>query len=276
MVAAVRVLTWNVWGRQGQWRARQRAIDATVARLRPDIVAVQETWQDAAGRFPQVERLAGLLGYHAAAAHPTGGPEDQGLGVLSRWPVAARVSVPLPDGGEPPEYRLGLAVDIRTPAGRLRVCTTHLNWRLDHGHVRQAQLRALLAAVVEPGVPLVLCGDLNAPPDADEVRMLTGRTAPPLPGVVFQDAWEAGGDGGPGWTWSRTNPEAAKEGYGNSRLDYVLVRWAGASAVLGAEVVEGERPEGVWPSDHFGVLATVRVSAAAGEGAAGQGPVRVG
>jgi hypothetical protein len=57
--------------------------------------------------------------------------------------------------------------------------------------------------------------------------MLNGQAAVPVPGVVFQDAWQVAGDGNPGHTWSRRNPEAAKERFGDARLDYILVQWGG-------------------------------------------------
>jgi hypothetical protein len=42
-----------------------------------------------------------------------------------------------------------------------------------------------------------VCGDFNAGPDSDELRMLTGRSETPVPGLVFYDAWELAGDGTP-------------------------------------------------------------------------------
>ena len=89
-----------------------------------------------------------------------------------------------------------------TPCGVLPVCTTHLSWPLDQSHVRQAQVRAIVTAIAagEAGarLPAVLCGDFNAEPGSDEIRMLNGQAAVPVPGVVFQDGWQVGGDGSPG------------------------------------------------------------------------------
>jgi len=42
----------------------------------------------------------------------------------------------------------------------------------------------------------------NAGPDSDEIRLLNGRSQPPVDGLVFYDAWEIAGDGGPGFTWA--------------------------------------------------------------------------
>ena len=34
----LRVVTWNVWGRYGQWQARQAGIEEALLATRPDIV----------------------------------------------------------------------------------------------------------------------------------------------------------------------------------------------------------------------------------------------
>lgn len=255
----LQILSWNVWGRSGDWRARQLAIDATIEQLDPDVVALQETWRSARGPS-QASRLADRLGRHHVEVHPTGASEGRGLAVLSRWPILDHEAVPLPDAGAPSEHRLALRADIATPAGTLPLWTTHLNWRPDHSHVRQAQVRALLEQIagrqLSP-LPPVLCGDFNARPTTDEIRLLTGQAAVPVPGLVFQDAWEVASDGSPGFTWSHSNPEAARGRHGNARVDYVLVGWEPGrpGRIVRAAVVQGKRPGEVWPSDHFAVLA---------------------
>lgn len=261
----MRVLTWNVWGRFGDWPTRQFGIYHTLALLDPDVIALQETWR--AGDEPsQAARLAEQLNHYHVDAHPhLYAGEGRGLAVLSRWPIRNHDSYPLPDGGAPTEHRLALHVDISTPDGTLPLWNTHLNWRPDHSYVRQAQVRALLEHIAKDGrswLPPVLCGDFNARPTADEIRMLTGLSAVPVPGLVFQDAWDIAGDGGAGHTWSHANPEAAKERHGNARVDYVLVGWEPGrhGRILHAQVVEGQRPRQVWPSDHFALLAHLDLS----------------
>ncbi|MGH8574584.1 MAG: endonuclease/exonuclease/phosphatase family protein, partial [Gammaproteobacteria bacterium] len=210
-----------------------------------------------------------LLGYHVAVAHPaTSQPGDFGLAVLSRWPIHEHRVYPLPVADDPPgDDRLALEAGIATPAGILPVCTTHLSWQLDQSHIRQAQVRALVTASTKPlpgqRLPRVLCGDYNAEPLSDEIRMLTGLTRVPVAGVVFQYAWQTAGDGNAGHTWSHRNPEAAKGRFGNCRLDYVFVQWNGRGAILRTEIIEGDHPDGVWASDHFGVLTELDLAALA-------------
>ncbi len=39
-----RLVTWNVWGRYGEWAARLDGIIAELKRSAPDIVCLQEAW----------------------------------------------------------------------------------------------------------------------------------------------------------------------------------------------------------------------------------------
>ena len=106
--------------------------------------------------------------------------------------------------------------------------------------------------------PPVVAGDLNAVPDADEIRLLTGRTAVPVPGLVFQDAWEVAGDGGPGVTWTRRNPYCAEAAWPERRLDYILVGWPRPRPLgnpVSCRVVGADPVDGIQPSDHYAVVA---------------------
>jgi len=259
----LRILTWNLWGRFGPWRERQPRIEATLAQLDADVVGLQEVWAEEGRTFADV--LADRLGYHAAyASRLELEGIHLGIAILSRWPILAYEHRPLPAGDAPDECRLVLRADIDGPRGPLQVFTTHLNWRFDHGHVRQAQVAAVAQFVRDSPkrfYPPILCGDLNATPTSVEIGMLTGRAAVPAPPLVFHDAWEAAGDGAPGYTWSNANPFAARDLEPDRRIDYVLVGWpkaGGAGHVVRASVEATEPIDGMHGSDHSAVLAELR------------------
>jgi endonuclease/exonuclease/phosphatase family metal-dependent hydrolase len=264
----LRVLTWNLWWRFGPWEERQPAIVETIRRLDPDIVCLQETWPEG------VDDLAASLGYHSAyASRIDFDGVAFGNGVLARWPLAGHEVLPLPAPTELDEHRTCLRADVDHPDGPIQVFCTHLNWRFDHSEIRQDQVRAICRFVADsPGrrYPAVLCGDFNAEPDSDEIRMLTGKAAVPVPKVFFHDAWvvvhagdEGAGDGGTraGHTWANVNPYAKLDLEYDRRIDYVFAGWpksGGVGHVLDCQVVAREPIDGVWPSDHFAVLATLR------------------
>lgn len=260
----LRVMTWNVWWRFGPWEERAPAIEAVVRTVDPDVLCLQEVWGLEDGTSFASE-LAGSLGYHHAVAAIRDWEGIRfGNAVLSRWPIARSDHRRLPATPETEEHRTVLLAEVEGPRGRVQVFCTHLNWRFDHSAVRQEQVRAICAFVDEcrpRGYPPVLCGDLNAGPASDEVRMLTGRKAVPVPKLVFHDAWEVAGDGGPGDTWSNDNPYAALDLEPARRIDYVLAGWpkaGGAGHAVSCRVVGLDPVDGVVPSDHLAVVADLR------------------
>ncbi len=259
----LRVATWNVWWRFGPWAERQPAIAETLRRIDADVIALQEVWDvdDGPG---QSGALADALGYeHVFAPGFDAGEASFGNAVLSRWPITASDTRTLPTTPTTDEFRVALKVDVDGPRGQFDLYTTHLNWRYDESHVRQAQVRALAEFVGEStgrAFPPIVCGDFNAEPDSDEIRMLTGRAAVPVPRLVFVDAWDVAGDG-TGFTWSNDNAFAARDLEADRRIDYVFVGWRkarGAGHVVDARVAAIDPIDGVHPSDHYAVVAELR------------------
>jgi endonuclease/exonuclease/phosphatase family metal-dependent hydrolase len=267
----IRFATWNLWWHFGPWEARQPAIVETMRAVDADVWCLQEVFRERGGgdqAADQAEDLAAALGgFHVAHStrvefEPFG--DSIGNAVLSRWPIVESAMRPLsaPVGFD--ELRLVVRADIDAPRGPIEVFSTHLNFRLDQSHIRQQQVREVCEFIDETRAvrefPPVLCGDFNADPESDEMRMLTGATAVPVPKLVFFDAWRAAGTG-PGLTWDNRNPFAASEHEPDRRIDYVLVgypRDAGGGQVVRAQLVGTQPVGGVWPSDHLGVAADLR------------------
>lgn len=237
-----------------------RAVDA-------DVWCLQEVFATRDGRAQADELAEALGGYHVA--YGTRFDHDLfessiGNAVLARWPITSSTLRPLPAPDDLNELRCVVRAVVAAPGHSVEVFVTHLNWRLDQSHVRQDQVRAICEFVDETRhervFPPVLCGDFNADPDSEEMRMLTGLTAVPVPKLVFIDAWRAGGHG-PGITWDNRNPFAAADAEPDRRIDYVLVgypREHGLGQVTSARVIGDVPVDGAWPSDHFGVCAEIR------------------
>ena len=263
----LRLLTLNLWHDSGPWPQRAAQIRAWLDRLDPDVVGFQEALRGE--RLDQVAELLGARLPHRAYARGSGmlrdgAPVDFGNAVASRWPIAAREELALPDRGDG-ETRSALWVAIDAPFGRLALTCTHLHWRFHHGDTRVRQVRevALQAIRRRPvgGFPPVLLGDFNAEPDSDEVRFLTGLHAVDGKSVYFNDGWRVAGDGGPGITWSNRNPWARAALEPDRRIDYVFAGYPtreGLGRVERCRVVCDDAVDGVWPSDHFGVYAELR------------------
>lgn len=254
----LRLITWNVWARFGPWQQRQAALTEVLAGLDPDLVALQESWADEDGHGGEGRSQAAELGERLGLAHAKSAGTSA-CAVLSRWPILRQEERLLPGGTMP---GTALLTEIDGPRGHIQLISTMIgSFRLDESEIRQQQVRSLAgfaAEVMWRRAPTLVCGDFNAGPDSDEIRMLTGRAAPAAPGIVFYDAWEIAGDGSPGYTWSNANPWAAPGLYPDRRFDYVFSAWprpGGAGHPLRCEIIGTGTPP---PSDHYGLFAELR------------------
>ena len=276
-MSVLRVATINIWNKSGPWLSRLPLIRQELERLQPDVVGLQEVLRFRPQSAPdaplttqndQLTEIADGLGYQLAysTASDYGNGLKFGNAVLSRHPIVAEQSFQLP-GSESGETRSLLYTLCQTPCGSLPVFVTHLNWKFHQGGIRQRQVAFIAERVAElspiggPELPPVLLGDFNAAPDSDEIRFLTGLCALDGKTVYFADAWVFAG-AGPGHTFDRTNPYAAKAREPSRRIDYIFVR--GPDRQFRGEPLRAELAfnradlacaEPVWPSDHFGVVA---------------------
>ena len=275
----MRAATWNVQGRVGDWQERHRAIVTVLDDLAPDVVALQESWVTPGGAT-QAGQLAAELGWHAVTAAELAGFERYPQApywvvnaVLSRWRLAIEAARPLRDERGDETWRHALLARVARPddeGGPFLVAATHLEHGLDRSATRLAQARHLAEciggvlgdrAARAQALPAVLAGDLNAVPWSDEVRGLTGASAPLTDGLVFVDAWEAAGHTGKGATWAAANPLVPKRAvYPDRRLDYLMVSWPrrrNAGHVAACHLAGTAPVDEVWASDHFAVAADI-------------------
>jgi endonuclease/exonuclease/phosphatase family metal-dependent hydrolase len=263
----LRVATLNIWNRFGPWEQRLDAIRAGVRVLAPDLLGLQEVVQldpsDGDG-LDQAAAIAEGFGYHVAY----GRARDErwfGNAALSRWPIARSHVFELPRVGTD-ERRTLLFAEVTSPFGSIPFFVTHLNWKFDEGHVREAQIREIVQRIEAltrgDGFPALLVGDMNAEPGSDEMRYLRGLTSLGAgKRVYFQDAFAYAGDGSPGVTYARRNPFAAPLREPDRRIDYVFVRGRDErhrGEPLEASVCFDQEHAGVFASDHFGVVTTLR------------------
>jgi endonuclease/exonuclease/phosphatase family metal-dependent hydrolase len=266
----VRVVTLNIWQEQGPWEHRLRLTAERLRALEPDVVCLQEV-REVAGRIPnQARTLASSLGFESVTcevAQEWGGG-DEGLAIISRLPMVQRDACELPfTSGRSRRVCLGAELGL---AGDSSDCsfwifTTHLAWRMADGDLREQQVLAVESFVdTHRGEqPTILTGDFNAPPDADEIRFLRGRTTLAGKRSYFQDAFASCNPGALGLTWTRENPftEALSWLEPDRRLDYIFVSPMtrdGAARINDCRVVCTEPdPTGVYCSDHYGVFAEI-------------------
>jgi endonuclease/exonuclease/phosphatase family metal-dependent hydrolase len=269
----LRVVTINIWNKQGDWAARLPLLRKELARLKPDVVGLQEVLHLEGSSEPnQAQELADGFGLYTAfgPAWNLGGGLLFGNALMSRFPIVAAECFQLP--GEPgEETRALLYCRLDSPEGAMPVFVTHLDWQLHRGFVRERQVAAIVEKVRElaptsvtgPSFPPLLMGDFNAEPESDEIRFLRGWTSRLGRSVYFADCFAIAGDGSPGHTYARSNAFAAKAREPNRRIDYLFVRGPdryGRGEPLGAKLCFTEPDGAIFPSDHYGVFAELAFS----------------
>jgi endonuclease/exonuclease/phosphatase family metal-dependent hydrolase len=272
----LRVLTLNVENFEGDDR-RTKAINAEVRRLAPDLIAFQEVIRDP-DRDQLDELLAGtgLHGIHQADAMSYTPPYSDrygGTAVATRWPHTALEVLDMRIGGAADVPWCTVAVTVPIPdEGDVLFIGTTAAWRLDAEAVREQQAIALtdLDARHRQTHPTIIAGDFNATPDAASIRYLLGLQSLHGRSVHYHDAWDIAGDG-PGYTWTTDNPNTQKvvdavvrQSGRHQRIDYVFIgSWhehPKASCQVRSAALAFDQPiDGVWASDHYGVVVEVDI-----------------
>jgi len=258
------VVTWNVWGRYGpRWEARQAALGDALAEIEPDVVCLVEAWRTSESSQPR--QIGERLGLQHSCFAGDWRQEDwvSGIGIVSRWPMSEPTLRQLRSrDGDGNGSVVHVSVD--GDRGPIKLFAVTLDYPLHASGVRQDQVTQLVQFIEEFAsrrALVVVCGDFNAAPDSDEIRMLTGKSATASPGLVFYDSWEVAGDGSPGYTWSNRNPLAAIGLYPDRRFDYVFSAWprsGGAGHPMRCRLLGVRPPEADQISDHYGLTADLR------------------
>jgi len=225
-------------------------------------------------RTTQFDQAAELLGAaYTIVDLPGRTPEGVGECFASRLPVGDVSALDRPLGAGEPEGSRAAAVAVEVfcppPVGTLLAVHHKAAYELHLEHVRERQALATTSFVEEllaqrPDVPVVLMGDLNAGPDAASMRFLTGRQSLAGTSVRYEDAWEAVHGDAPGHTFTPRNPlvragEMPLER--GRRIDHVMTRSTAHGPpldVADCRLVFDRPVDGIWASDHFGVLADLR------------------
>ncbi|MEU4678500.1 endonuclease/exonuclease/phosphatase family protein [Micromonospora sp. NPDC023737] len=147
------------------------------------------------------------------------------------------------------------AVDVSLAKKRVvRVATTHLEFA--DPAVRNAQGQELHAALARSSYPVVAVGDFNSPPTEAAGPYGTFTTE------GYDDAWRIIHGPKGGFT-SAQDPELRNlPSKLSERIDYVFYQPAHLSAIsarLIGEQVQDRTSNGLWPSDHAGLVALLRL-----------------
>lgn len=268
----------NIWAFTEPLAARERLLRAGIRRLDPDLLAFQEA--GFSKERHQVAEMLDGLGYHVLHQfeHSPSLGQVEGNCVASRWSmklVEVRSLRLTRHSRNFPCAALAVKVAVPEPVGPLLFVNAKPSWEFHRERERELQAVAL-AKLVERhsdpgGFPPIVAGDFDATPDSSSIRFLTGKQSLDGISVYFADAWQDGGDGTAGNTWSHENRVALRAVMDRMRLgrkharriDYIFLCQPGEfrryARVRRCRVELNQPHRGVWPSDHYAVYAEIDV-----------------
>jgi endonuclease/exonuclease/phosphatase family metal-dependent hydrolase len=160
-------------------------------------------------------------------------------------------------GGPLPDTRGWASVDVETGGRKFRFATTHLDTTNPAIQIKQAH--EMIGGAGATDLPIVFVGDFNAA--ANSGMDPTFPTYQKFINAGFAEAWPARRAPDPGLTCCQASNLLNPASQLSTRVDLVLTK--GNIQVVDIKRV-GENPgdrtaSGLWPSDHAGVIATLKI-----------------
>jgi endonuclease/exonuclease/phosphatase family metal-dependent hydrolase len=276
----MRILTFNILNIDSDYTKRRAVIAAGIQALQPDVIGFQEAELGplAPGGHQVSELLAGQ-GYQVVHQfdHRQPAPsQHEGNCIASRWPVTLVEQFQYPETDRLRGYALVAQIariDAPDPIGPFLFVNNKPAWRLDHEYERETQAFELVRAIEKhtrrDWFATVIAGDFDAAPDRASIRFLTGRQSLQNYSTEYWDAWESihSNSDRPGFTWVIDNPlvvpvaERLCGDRSRRRIDYIFVANRSMqdrpARIADCQVALDQPVDGIWASDHFGVVADI-------------------
>jgi endonuclease/exonuclease/phosphatase family metal-dependent hydrolase len=261
----IRIYTHNIYARRAGWEDRREVLASGIAHLQPDIILFQEeVWT------PEYDQTLDLVpdGWQIAHSTARSVQEASGISIASRWPMTMLEEVDLAQGGPPiDEFAwAALIVSVATSLGPVVIVNHFPDAAVDRESERERQALAVhrrVTALCDPGIPVILGGDLDAEPHAASLRFLTGLQALEAESASYQRAWDAVHPFEPCVTLDPVrNPlTAGMRNWPYRQIDHLLVRSGpdglAALQIDACSLVHDQPVDGVWASDHYGLTMDV-------------------
>lgn len=247
----LRIVTQNIWGKNGRWQERADAIGRNMDDLEVDIVCIQESAPDHFDYLQSHSFKRFPYAYYAASDDGSVTPGSQGLAMFSRLPALDRGKVDIGRERETRNcwMRIVQYMTVETPSG---YCAAVFN---THLFLSESQKESGIKACVEvmrrgqfASCTHILTGDFNVNLDTQP------EVLAPLLKHRYADLWIAKNGSEIGYT----DPHHLDRPLAK-RIDGHFAQRDSLDRVVGVSLVNTEPINDGGPllSDHIGVMATM-------------------
>jgi endonuclease/exonuclease/phosphatase family metal-dependent hydrolase len=244
---SISVMTYNIWHDSQNWPARLTHMLSEIRTLNPDLIGLQEVIQRLS--LPnQAQTLADSLGYYYyfSSVDPVTSAQRYGNAILSRYPILETNWRHLQPEND---YRIAVHAKIEIAGNIIDYYNTHLHNTAVNAHIREQQITDLYDFINDTSTSdyIFVTGDYNANPNWDEMELMYQDFYDVYP-IFHEDHLEP--------VHGTLNYHL---GHQQRRIDYVFFNKSAEAMLIpqSAEVVLDQPDEnGIYGSDHFGVMAT--------------------
>lgn len=265
----VRITTLNLLNDLSRWSERRSLVANSLAELDADLIALQEV------SLPEdnAHWLADQLGYYIHLCPKTGRKRDyEGIAILSRLAVEREATLDLQS-----QNRVAQLVQVNLGGQSLVVVNAHLYWQPGESTQRTRQVQLMLEWLLNlpAETAIIVCGDFNGTPGSEAIQLMRKR---------FVSAYAAHHGSEPEYTCptplKRLGPPTLREVVRrigsfvlNLATTHTLRPWRGTLdyvfvnervQIIECDVVlnhPARHDSTLYPSDHFGLAATLWVEA---------------
>ena len=238
----MKILTFNTWGVYGPYEDRWTLFVKLLPLLDPDVLCLQEVVD---------ERLPKLLAQKLAFKHYEGFWEA-GLCLMSRTPLSyVQQFVYRAKSNLENQIRGALVGTVQCQSQELLIGNTHLSWRTEDSNTRLMQLKELIEVTRNKKTASLLAGDFNDVRESAAVQQLEHEG--------FVDLYQMDGPDQSAVTWDNKNPfiQTHSVKFPDRRIDFLFANQMLLSQLSSSScriVLNRADQNGIYPSDHYGVL----------------------
>jgi len=260
----LRAVTANIFAHNADWPDRLNVLRDAFRELDPDIVCLQETVLG-----DGIDSARDVLGSDYDIVHSEIRADDGvGISLASRWPITSSDELELkPVSNRTADFNcttLIATIEAPAPFGAVAIANHFPDYQVDHEYERERQTAiaaTTLRHYAESNDHVLLMGDLDAEIDSTSLLFLSGKRSHAGTSVCYVNAFDAVHPGEPGHTFTPDNPLCPRH-WPYRRIDHIFIR-CGTNGqptlgIVDCQVVLDQPVNGVWPSDHFGVMADFR------------------
>jgi endonuclease/exonuclease/phosphatase family metal-dependent hydrolase len=169
----LKIVTLNILNDLSRWPERRTVLTEQLAKLQPDLIALQEVSLPSNNAKWLAQQLGGYQAHICPHANHKG--QREGLAILSRLPVNKTSSLNLLA-----QNRVAQAVDCKLFDNRsLVLINVHLFWKPGEALERDKQVQMILnwRTSFPSNAAIVICGDFNGLPNSNALKLISTQLA---------------------------------------------------------------------------------------------------